>query len=68
MRTSRSTARRTLADLSGLAEIAVDFGGPQPIDAAANPPTIGSSEIIDFDQVIDGGILHVIDATLDPQP
>jgi uncharacterized surface protein with fasciclin (FAS1) repeats len=59
---------RTLADLAGLAELAVDFGGPQPIDASANPLTIGGAEIVESDQVVSGGIVHVIDAALAPQP
>ena len=58
----------SLSELAQLAQIAVDFGGPQPIDAAANPPTIGPAEIIDPDHVVDGGILHVIDVALEPQP
>ena len=69
MRAHLSTdGARTLADLAGLSEIDVDFGGPQPVDGAASPPTIGSAVIIDADNSADGGIVHVIDTALDPQP
>jgi uncharacterized surface protein with fasciclin (FAS1) repeats len=61
-------AALSLSDLAGMADVTVEFGGPQPVDAAAIPPTIGVAEIIDPDQEFDGGILHVIDAVLEPQP
>jgi uncharacterized surface protein with fasciclin (FAS1) repeats len=56
-----------LSELAALTEIAVDFGGPQPIDAGATPPTVGPAVITGPDNVVEGGIVHVVDATLDPQ-
>ena len=57
----------TLSELAGLTEIDVEFGGPQPLDAGATPPTVGDAEITDPDNVVEGGIVHVIDTVLEPQ-
>jgi uncharacterized surface protein with fasciclin (FAS1) repeats len=57
-----------LADLAGRSEIAVEFGGPQPLDAGDSPPTISGAILFDTDLAVVGGVVHAIDATLDPQP
>ena len=55
-----------LSELADLTEIAVEAGEPQPIDAGATPPTVGAAVITVADNVVDGGIVHVVDAALDP--
>lgn len=55
-------------DPSTVAEIDVENGGPQPIDADANPITIGGVRIIGLDNQVDGGVVHIVDRVLPVQP
>jgi uncharacterized surface protein with fasciclin (FAS1) repeats len=48
-------------------EFVVVNPGPHPIDAAANPPTIGGAEVLVADIEAANGVLHVIDQVLIPQ-
>jgi uncharacterized surface protein with fasciclin (FAS1) repeats len=48
-------------------EFVVVNPGPHPIDAAANPPTIGGAEVLVADIEAANGVLHVIDQVLLPQ-
>jgi uncharacterized surface protein with fasciclin (FAS1) repeats len=59
------------ADLEPLQELDVEFGGPQPLDFTAQPPTIGGAEVIDVDNAVEdasAGVVHVIDTVLTPEP
>ena len=58
----------TSQQLLSMQEVAVEDGGPQPIDASANPPTIGGAPLVRTDAQVDGGVVHVLGATLTPQP
>ena len=57
----------TTDDLSGMGQIDVESGGPQPLDVAARPPTVGGAVISDPNKLVDGGIVHVIQSTLQPR-
>lgn len=48
-------------------EFVVVNPGPHPIDAAANPPTIGGAEILVADIEAANGVLHVIGQVLLPE-
>ncbi|MGA9277640.1 fasciclin domain-containing protein [Ilumatobacter sp.] len=58
-------------DLSTRSDIAVDSGGPQPLNFGPNPPTIGGADITEFDNAVENaspGYIHIIEAMLTPEP
>jgi hypothetical protein len=56
------------AAVLSLPEVPVENGGPQPVDSAATPPTIGGAGIIAVDQRGAQSIFHVLDAVMPIQP
>jgi uncharacterized surface protein with fasciclin (FAS1) repeats len=54
------------ADVLALPAVDVAFGGPQPVDAAASPPTVGGAGIIEPDVGAGNSILHVVNAVITP--
>jgi hypothetical protein len=56
------------ATVLSLTEVPVENGGPQPVDSAATPPTIGGAGIIAVDQRGAQSIFHVLDAVMPIQP
>ena len=54
-----------LAEISGRATIAVEFGNPQPV-VAGPPVTIGNSGFAESDNVLTSATVHVLDTVLQP--
>ncbi len=54
------------ADVLALAEVPVENGGAQPVDAGAG--TVGGAQIVDTDLTADNGVVHVLGAVMPVQP
>jgi uncharacterized surface protein with fasciclin (FAS1) repeats len=54
------------AELITLTEVPVVFGGPQQVDGAAKPPTIGGARILVQAAPTANGIIYAIDEVLQP--